>query len=199
MVKNYVTENLLLNFIVRMEEVTVHEDGTVDVDGDVQVSRNHMPWHKLPVRFGKVKGSFMMAQQPQLETLEGCPSECWEFYVGLRDKGPLTNLLHSPRIVHNKFVIDAWSLTSLEGCPEQIEGYISIPVPKPMGLLRTLVAKRGFHSKFDDRYMSWKVYQKVQEAQEIINKEKWQGKGKLGAIPCAAELIRAGLSEYAKW
>ena len=41
----------------RIENWTINSDGTVDVDGDVKLGQNRL--EKIPLKFGKVSGSFI--------------------------------------------------------------------------------------------------------------------------------------------
>lgn len=77
-------------------KVTYNADGTIDYDGDVDLSRNGLD--KLPVRFTEVKGSFL-CDNNQLTTLEGCP-----------------------KIVGDSFTCSNNQLTCLEGGPESVYG-----------------------------------------------------------------------------
>ena len=75
---------------------TINNDGSVDVDGDVNLRNKGLT--KLPLKFGSVTGNFY-CHRNRLTTLEGAPS-----YVG----GDLY-------CNNNK-------LTSLEGCPDHVGG-----------------------------------------------------------------------------
>jgi len=69
---------------------TINEDGTVDVDGNVNVSCDSLT--ELPLKFGEVSGNFF-CNDNELTSLEGCP----------KSVGRIFNCSHN-------------QLTSLEGC-----------------------------------------------------------------------------------
>ena len=55
-----------------IENYTVNPDGSIDVDGDVDLDNKRLT--KLPLRFGRVTGYFFCYSN-QLTTLEGSPRE----------------------------------------------------------------------------------------------------------------------------
>jgi len=71
------------------------KDGVYNVNGDVRLNKCV---EKLPVKFGKVTGSFNCSNN-NLITLEGCP-----------------------KIVGREFDCSYNSLTSLKGCPTHVGG-----------------------------------------------------------------------------
>jgi hypothetical protein len=79
-----------------IQNYTINSDGTVDVDGIVDLSRRNLS--KLPLKFGRVTGSFYCGNN-QLTSLEGCPNE-----------------------VVGSFDCCLNQLTTLEGCPKVVGG-----------------------------------------------------------------------------
>ena len=77
-------------------DYTINSDGTVDVDGDVSLSERNLS--KLPLKFGRVTGSFNCSYN-KLTTLEGCPVEVARSFYCYRNQ-----------------------LTTLEGCPREVGG-----------------------------------------------------------------------------
>ena len=59
-----------------LKNYTINPDGTIDVNGDVDLYYCLGKMKKLPVKFGKVSGDFSCYRN-NLTTLEGCPK-----YVG---------------------------------------------------------------------------------------------------------------------
>jgi hypothetical protein len=59
-----------------LENYTINPDDTIDVDGNVNLHNKLGDMEKLPVKFGKVSGSFDCSNH-KLTTLESCPN-----YVG---------------------------------------------------------------------------------------------------------------------
>ena len=112
----------------RIENYTINPDGSVDVDGNVNLSFSHLfdfpvvgglQLTKLPLKFGRVSGSFL-CDGNKLTTLEGSPS-----YIG-RDfsckNNKLTTLEGGPREVGFSFFCQHNQLTTLKGSPEIVGG-----------------------------------------------------------------------------
>jgi hypothetical protein len=123
-----------------IENYTINEDGSIDVDGDVDFHFKRLG--KLPLKFRSVTGQFMCSYNA-LSTLEGSPlSVGGGFYcnnnqlVSLEGSplkvgrnfdccgNKLTTLLGSPKSVSHKFICDSNRLTTLEGISENIGGII---------------------------------------------------------------------------
>lgn len=108
-----------------VENYTINEDLTVDVD--VNVDLRHKKLEKIPVKFGKVGGSFS-CRNNQLTSLEGCP----EKIVG--DFGcsynQLTSLEGIPKSVGGDFLCYENKLTSLVFAPKEPSSYGSNPCTK---------------------------------------------------------------------
>jgi len=99
-----------------IEDYTINYDGSIDVDGDVDLrgsgfwkvfnSRsfmnkvNHWTLDELPLKFNKVNGKFD-CRYNNLRTLKGCPKEVDNFFIS-----------------DNK-------LESLEGCPKEVERFLA--------------------------------------------------------------------------
>jgi hypothetical protein len=100
-----------------IQNYTINPDGTVDVDGDVNLSYKKLD--KLPVRFGKVTGYFW-CDDNRLTTLEGCPQTVGaEFDCSYNQ---LTTLEGCPQTVGTEFDCSYNQLTTLEGCPQTVGG-----------------------------------------------------------------------------
>jgi hypothetical protein len=101
----------------RIKNWTLNPDGTVDVDGSVDLSKQRLS--KLPLKFGRVTGNFYCSDN-QLTSLEGCPTEvgggfyCW--------RNQLTSLEGCPTEIRGDLRCSDNKLTSLEGCPTEIGG-----------------------------------------------------------------------------
>lgn len=99
----------------RIKKYTIHEDFTVDVNGNVNL--NDCNIKNIPVQFGVVNGTFECGYN-KLTSLKGCPHTVnGEFHCS---KNELINLIYGPKIVGKKYICVASGLTSLEGCPEKI-------------------------------------------------------------------------------
>ena len=99
-----------------IENYTINDDGTIDVDGNVYLSFNDLT--ELPLRFNKVTGNFNCGGN-NLTTLKGCPR--WiggYFYCGHND---LTSLEFSPDYVGGYFSCSYNKLTD-NYCIAEIKG-----------------------------------------------------------------------------
>jgi len=96
---------------------TIGEDGLIDVDGLVNLSRNSV--NTFPLKFGTVTGSFYCSHN-ELTSLSGCPSKVGGDFVCQNNK--LTNLEYSPQYVGEDFHCADNKLTSLSGALKTIDG-----------------------------------------------------------------------------
>ena len=96
---------------------TINPDGSIDVDGDVDLSGKDLI--KIPLKFNKVNGWFDCSYN-KLTSLEGCPS-----YVGISfncSYNCLTTLENSPKKVYGSFNCYDNKLVNLKGIGE-VNGY----------------------------------------------------------------------------
>ena len=93
----------------------IRPDGTVDVDGKVDLSLCRLT--KLPLKFGKVS-SYFDCSSNRLTSLEGGPQEVGGDFVC--DYNQLKSLYGSPKYVGGNFSCDGNKLKSLEGCPKEV-------------------------------------------------------------------------------
>jgi hypothetical protein len=100
-----------------IENYTVNPDGTLDVDGYVYLSYGGLI--KLPLKFGKVTGSFYCFDN-QLTALEGSPREVGGDFNCFNNK--LTALEGGPREVVGAFNCSNNQLTALEDGPREVGG-----------------------------------------------------------------------------
>ena len=104
----------------RITNYTVNQDGSVDVDGDVDLYGKKL--NQLPLKFGKVSGHFFCSYN-QLTTLEGCPTSVGGGFFCFDNQ--LTTLEGCPTEVVGSFWCDNNQLTTLEGCPKRVGGYFN--------------------------------------------------------------------------
>ena len=100
-----------------IENYTINSDGSIDVDGDVNLI--DMNLDKLPLRFNRIGGNFD-CNYNQLISLEGSPK--WvggNFYC---DNNKLTSLVGGPKLVGGDFACFGNKLISLEGAPKEVGG-----------------------------------------------------------------------------
>jgi hypothetical protein len=99
---------------------TLNEDGTVDVDGGVNLS--HKRLKKLPLNFGKVSHGFACAGN-NLTTLEGAPKEIGQDFDCSNNK--LISLEGGPIRVGRNFHCYSNKLITLEGAPMEVNGHFN--------------------------------------------------------------------------
>jgi len=101
----------------RIKNYTINGDGTIDVNGDVDLGSLKLT--KLPLKFRNVSGDFLCYYN-QLTSLEGSPQSVGgNFYCS---NNQLTSLEGSPQSVGGDFWCDNNQLTSLEGGPKSVGG-----------------------------------------------------------------------------
>ena len=105
-----------------IENYTINDDLTVDVDGDVALARG-LKKGKIPVKFRKVTGDFY-CEESGLKSLKGCPDYLGgrKMFAGMTggnfdcSRNNLTNLDYFPKILMGKnvYIYDN-PLTTLKG------------------------------------------------------------------------------------
>jgi len=102
---------------LKRDDVHKNEDGSYDVDGDVDI--RDMDLTELPLRFGKVGGYFDCSYN-RLISLEHAPRTVRGDFSCYNNR--LTSLEHAPRTVGRVFNCSYNRLTSLEGAPRTVGG-----------------------------------------------------------------------------
>ena len=103
-----------------IENYTINDDGTVDVDDDVYLYNKGLT--KLPLKFGKVSGFFNCSKN-QLTSLKGAP-----YYVGRYfdcSRNNLTTLEDGPKTIIGDYYCNGNSLVNFKGFPEDFDGYVN--------------------------------------------------------------------------
>jgi hypothetical protein len=96
----------------KIKNYIINEDGTVDVEGDVDLSKNGLV--RIPIKFGVITGNFNVSDN-DLKTLDNSPIlvtlefDCSENYN-------LMSLKNGPKKARN-YICHNCDLTSLEGAP----------------------------------------------------------------------------------
>jgi hypothetical protein len=129
-----------------IENYTINEDLTVDVEGDVfigtlfnQVNLNKVVPY-LPVQFGTVIGSFAL-DNVKTKSLKGCPKEVGENLI-INSCNYITNLNGCPTEVGGSFTCsNNKKLEFLRGCPKEISENISIVNNAVLSSLRSIQKK----------------------------------------------------------
>jgi hypothetical protein len=102
-----------------IENYTINTDGSIDVDGDVDLSNKSLI--KIPIKFRKVSGNFHCYHN-KLTSLIGCPE-----YVGdnfLCHDNKLTSLEGISKYT-NYLNCDYNEIWSFKGIPDSFRGYLS--------------------------------------------------------------------------
>lgn len=201
---------------IKIDPVT----GIVNVYGDVSLVKNTPT---LILNFGQIKGSFTCSHANlktlhgapktvagnfdcrgnQLESLQGSPAyvvlafDCSNNFLLTLEHGPsivghsfycqknkLTTLVGAPDHVTN-FICDDNPLQSLDGAPKQVRYTFELSYDPELPLLRLCMFKH------------FSIRRAPDPVREIL--KKYQGTGRPGALKAAAELIRAGYAENARW
>ncbi len=193
----------------RVKRVEFDNENRLSIIGDVVAA---MGSAGLNVRFGKVDGDFLgsgmgfrslkgspeevtgtfsVARNRNLETLEGAPLKVGGDFTAYGCN--LVNLIGAPREVEGAFMVFNNPLESLDGMPDHIGGKAVVPYDPNMPLLKLLVAQEV---EFGTGKLgaSW---DKVKECEDILN--KYAGQGKAGAFDCRRELRAAGFEGNARW
>ena len=98
-------------------EYTINNDGSIDVEGNVDLSYNELT--KIPFKFGIVSGNFNCSDN-QLTSLEGAPNSVGGDFNCSGNQ--LTSLEGAPNSVGGGFYCYINQLTSLEGVPNSVGG-----------------------------------------------------------------------------
>ena len=100
-----------------IENHTINDDFTVDVDGSVDIYDKKLT--NIPVQFGNILGHFNCGNN-LLSNLEGSPkSVVISFYC---HQNKLTDLEGCPESIGQNFICNNNLLTTLQGCPQFIDG-----------------------------------------------------------------------------
>jgi hypothetical protein len=152
---------------------------------NLDVKLNRIPiTGKLPVKFERVGGAFIVNRMG-LTSLEGGPQQVGAGYFA--GDNNLENLMHAPELVPGHFSIPNNPLTSLAGWPDKGVHQCTLTYSEHLPLLRCLQTADQIHLfNFPPP-----------EINQILN--KYKDSGKAGALKAAAELIRAGYKENARW
>ena len=202
-------QGLLETYFVCSNKAWIQDDGSVQVDGDVTLIKPP-PQGRIPVKFNLVSGHFK-AINMGLVSLSNIPDECSELFLtnnqltDLDDCPPylitldvsnnkLKNFVNGPESAHE---ITAYNnpLSSLEGLPDEYDELeINITYDAHLPLLRLINSTKV---RVGHPGSGYKRLQPFEPVNTIIN--KYLGQGKSGALKAAAELVRAGYKENARW
>jgi hypothetical protein len=154
--------------------------GSVNVLGSVTLRSIKVT--QLPVRFGRVDGSFDCGYN-QLATLDGVPGYVdGDFHCY---NNQLKTLEGAPGHVGGSFYCENNKLTSLEGAPGHVGGDFWCSYHASLPLLRLL------------QYKKVEIHDAPRSVENIMT--KYAGTGKRGMLGAGVELTKAGFKENARW
>jgi len=160
-------------------KVTISSKGIVNVKGAVDLTKKVS---QLPIQFGTVSGNFW-CNGASLTTLVGSPTSVGGYFLCEHNK--LINLKGAPTYVGSHFWCTDSPLSSLEGAPDHVGEEFWCTYNAHLPLLRLVIYNRVLISHAPD------------PVKEIM--DKYVGQDKMGALKAAAELIKAGYKENARW
>lgn len=142
----------------RITNYTINDDGSIDVDGDVNLGTWDLK--KLPLIFNKVNGDFDCYEN-ELESLEGAP----RYVSGYFNCGgnELTSLEYSPKYVGKEFFCHLNELTSLEHSPDFVGGGFSCEDND----IKTLIGIKDFNGLFEGNGIIQAVYDLIKQPELI--------------------------------
>jgi hypothetical protein len=166
--------------------------GRINVKGDAD-AKDIFPGPHLPVQLGTVNGDCDLKGQDNLIDLQGAPHTVNGGFVVLAKN--LLRLKGAPSHVRGACVVRSLSLKSLEHLPLTAQS-LRITISHDLPLLR--LTERSYPIIWGyPTSLGGMSNPQLKSAVQIIT--KYAGTGKAGALKAAAELIRAGCKENAKW
>ena len=119
LLENQNTNNIDLKLLKKCIKgtYTINDDGSIDVDGTVNLSSKKLT--KIPFKFRNVSGNFYCYNN-QLTSLEGSPNNVGGYFDCYDNK--ITSLDGAPNTVSGYFDCNDNKITSLEGAPNTVGG-----------------------------------------------------------------------------
>ena len=102
-----------------IKNYTINDDFTIDVNGNVFLSREDFKEFPEYIQFGIIRGGFYCSLN-HLSSLRGCPREVEGDFNCIYNE--LTSLEGAPIIVRGDFYCNNNRLTSLKGAPKEVGG-----------------------------------------------------------------------------
>jgi hypothetical protein len=146
----------------KIENYTINSDGTVDVDGYLDISRTDLT--KLPLKFRNVTGDVYINYN-KLTSLVGSPQTVgWGFDCS---NNQLTTLEGAPKTVGGYFDCSDNQLTTLKGSPENINSDFDCSNNE-------LINFNGFPEYFDANFiMSNNPVEEIYDLFKTVKCVKW--------------------------
>lgn len=133
----------------KIEKYSINPDGSVDVDGNVDLSSRNLSI--LPLKFRRVMGNFNV-QYNCVRTLENSPVSVGGNLNCFNNH--LKNFIGGPRWVGGDFYAYNNSLISLQGSPHEVVGNYFISGNDKLSNLVGCTLKIGGNFSFDDSLLS---------------------------------------------
>ena len=137
-----------------IENYTINPDGSIDVNGGMNLNFNGRKLDRLPLKFGRVNGNFYCSHN-KLTTLEGCPSYVGRYFSCSHNQ--LTSLEGGPKEVGSGFSCNNNKLTTLKGGPKEV----GVNFDCSYNPLPDLIRKNNKYIidilKFQDDYSIWNI------------------------------------------
>lgn len=105
-----------------IKDYTINDDGTIDVVGEINWGFKR--WKKLPLKFRKVDGNFLIFNNHNLVSLEGCPTEVTGSFKFSAQE--ITSMKHVPEKVGKDFTVSSFKMKKFDYFPKEIGGELSI-------------------------------------------------------------------------
>ena len=193
-----------LQYYMMSSKYKIDDMGIVHVDGNVHCDR--LPKNKqMPVQFGRVTGDFCIAAGLQPMSLKGSPQYVGKWFLIDRNN-QITSLEHGPTQVDGSYTVEVGNpIKSLKGVAPYVGKNLNIFSPTLKELNDLPENLKSVHVAYNKHIPVLRLltaqHAYVQNAtigmQKIL--DKYQGQGKPGALKAAAELIRSGYKEHARW
>lgn len=129
----------------QIENYSINPDGSIDVDGNVDLSSRNL--FILPLKFRRVLGNFNV-QNNQLTNLYGSPIAVGGNFNSFNNQ--LTNFTNGPKWVGGDLYAYNNKLASLEGSPDEVVGNYYISGNEYLENLAGCTLKIGANFSFDD-------------------------------------------------
>lgn len=181
--------------------------GKVSVQGSVTL--RSLKVSQLPVKFHKVMGHFK-CQNNTLTTLAGAPDYVGSWFECSNNR--LTSLAHGPQHVGGSYVATSNLLTNLLGAPTKVGMSFfcrNNPLISLTGAPEQIAIDKDFVHKFECDYhaqlpllrlLNYETISLLRAPRPVnVILKRYLGQGKQGAIKCAAELVKAGYKDNARW
>ena len=168
---------------------------------------------KLPIKFGTVNGTVYMLPEVDIKSLYGCPYIITNGRFDVHQNTSLKSFIGGPAIVHGNVDFEVCAnVSSLEGIPKEIHGYLNIAhtditslhnIHKHIKLINGDMTISDITDSICGVFLIRKLMKircqtqntRLLNAIEIVNKHLT---GDRSGPNCQVELQDAGLSEFAK-